>query len=66
MRSATGPDYGRLKFERDSNIVLDEESLPFSLSSPSKYGLEIGVTYSAGNAGGSVAFDDVSLLVTPR
>ena len=64
-RSATAPSYGNVKLEVDGNILVNE-ALTFSLSSPSKYGFQFGVSYATGNAGGSIAFDDVSLLVTAR
>lgn len=49
----------------DKDVLVDDP-LPFSMSNPSKYGFQFGVSYSTGNAGGSIAFDDVSFLVTPH
>jgi hypothetical protein len=47
-------------------VSVIKKDLPLVLSSPASYGLWLGVTYASGTAEGTLAFDDASLLVTPR
>ena len=40
--------------------------LPLLLSSPTSYGLWLGVTYTDGTAAGTISLDDASFLLTPH
>jgi hypothetical protein len=64
VRPFDGTDYGDVDYSVDG-MTASSGPLTFSLSSPKTYGLEVGVTYSNGHAGGTIAFDDVSLVIQP-
>jgi hypothetical protein len=65
VRDSAADGNGQYRLSIDGQPITTEK-LPFSLSNPTKAGFQIGATYSSGNAGGSIAFDDVVLSVTPR
>ncbi|MDB5220762.1 MAG: hypothetical protein JWO86_8689 [Myxococcaceae bacterium] len=63
-RPPNGLNHGDILYEVDGNPVVSG-TLAFSLSNPKSYGFQVGVTYSAGKTPGTVAFDDVVLVVKP-
>ncbi len=57
-------DYGSLSYLVDG-ASGGTAALSFSMSKPASYAFQVGITYSTGKAAGTVAFDDVSLVVKP-
>lgn len=63
IHGPTPSDFGTVAYTFDGAPVSSAD-LTFSLSGPTAYGLDFGVTYFMGNGGGTITFDDVSLVVT--
>ncbi len=63
--ATTASDYGEATLQIDDVVAL-QAKVRFSLSRPTECGMHVGLTYSLASTGADVAFDDVSLQLTPR
>jgi hypothetical protein len=57
-------DYGDLLYEIDGFPVVSDH-LTFPMSKPKVYAFQFGVTFTSGKVAGTIAFDDVSLVIKP-